>query len=58
MKRRTVLLACDGCGARRQGKPDVTAAQLRDALATVGWLSDGANERDLCASCLARGASL
>lgn len=55
MKETTVILACDGpgCLAQRQGKPNETAGELRERLATVGWR--GAGYRDMCENCMSRG---
>lgn len=49
----TVRLECDDCRCERQGQVGQSVDQLRDALATVGWLSDKANDRDLCPRCVA-----
>lgn len=55
MDRRVLLLECDGCGVRRQSKRGGSIDELRETLATVGWKSDPANDRDACPSCLESG---
>lgn len=47
----TILLECDVCKARRQGRTGETIVHLRERLAEVGWYSDGANDVDHCPSC-------
>jgi len=47
----TVLLECDFCNTRRQGRTGETVAYLRERLAEVGWWSDGANDVDACPAC-------
>lgn len=51
----TELLACDGCGAQRQGDHGETLDKLRERLAKVGWLSDKARDRDACPYCIGAG---
>jgi hypothetical protein len=56
----TVVLECDGpeCGARRQGKPGVSAEDLRALLVRVGWRVTEDRRGivvDLCPTCVARG---
>ena len=53
MRIHTVRLACDGCGAERQGRIGDTVADLRQLLDQVGWASTG--DRDVCPPCLGRG---
>lgn len=48
----TVLLECDACRTRRQARTGETITYLRDRLADVGWLSDNANDTDLCPACV------
>lgn len=49
----TIWLECDHCrAAQRQGKPGQTIDELREALASVGWLSDKATDSDACPSCV------
>lgn len=53
MAHATLLLACNGCGARRQGQRGESYDVIRDRLATVGWLSNKARDLDLCPACVA-----
>lgn len=48
MRETTVLLECNICRARRQGRVGESVAELRDKLADVGWYSDAANDVDVC----------
>lgn len=49
----TVQVACDSCGARRQGRIGDTVEELRAGLRTVGWLCRVASgtEVDICPKC-------
>ena len=47
----TVLLACDACGAHRQGRMGGTVEDLRFQLVAVGWVCDPVHDRDLCPAC-------
>lgn len=44
----TARLVCDSCGTLRQAQPGIPVNVLRDQIARVGWISDPANDRDLC----------
>lgn len=45
---RTVVLACNECGATRQGKIGVSLVDLRSLLVEVGWYVDESLDLDLC----------
>lgn len=41
-------LECNVCSCHRQGRSGQSIADLRDALADVGWYIDAANDVDVC----------
>lgn len=49
----TEWLRCDDCGADRQGRVGQSLDDLREKLAAVGWVSNKAQDRDLCPRCVA-----